>query len=144
MGTAVETAKDTATGDEDEVTITGTKSTSDGTLSKKRKVTLNGLLKKCVTAPVTTTTTKEELDELEEYLAMPMESTDIDLLAWWKKHESRFPKLSKMAKQYLAAPALTAGVECVFSAAGRMHTDLCKSMKDSTLEHSLFAAFNTE
>ena len=49
MGTAVETAKDTATGGEDEVTITVTKSTSDGTLSKKRKVTLNGLLKKVVT-----------------------------------------------------------------------------------------------
>jgi len=29
-----------------------------------------------------------------------------------------------MAKQYLAAPASTAGVERVFSAAGRMHNDL--------------------
>ena len=48
-----------------------------------------------------------------------------------------------MAKQYLAAPASTAGVERVFSAAGRMHNDLHKSMKDSTLEHSLFARFNT-
>ena len=48
-----------------------------------------------------------------------------------------------MAKQYLAAPASTAGVERVFSAAGRMHNDLRKSMKDSTLEHSLFARFNT-
>ena len=48
-----------------------------------------------------------------------------------------------MAKQYLAAPASTAGVERVFSAAGRMHNDLPKSMKDSTLEHSLFARFNT-
>ena len=37
----------------------------------------------------------------------------------------------------------TAGVERVFSAAGRMHNDLRKSMKDSTLEHSLFARFNT-
>ena len=33
--------------------------------------------------------------------------------------------------------------ERVFSAAGRMHNDLRKSMKDSTLEHSLFARFNT-
>ena len=35
----------------------------------------------------------------------------------------------------------------VFSAAGKMHGDLQKSAKDSTLEHSLralFAAFNTE
>ena len=32
----------------------------------------------------------------------------------------------------------------VFSAAGKMHGDLQKSAKDSTLEHSLFAAFNTD
>ena len=73
---------------------------------------------------------------------MPLEDTDIVLLDWWKNHEYRFPKLAKMAKQYLAAPASTAGVERVFSAAGRMHNDLRKSMKDSTLEHSLFARFN--
>ena len=48
-----------------------------------------------------------------------------------------------MAKQYLAAPASTAAVERVFSAAGRMHNDLRKSMRDSTLEHSLFSRFNT-
>ena len=36
------------------------------------------------------------------------------------------------------------GVERVFSAAGKMHGDLQKSAKDTTLEHSLFAAFNTE
>ena len=35
-------------------------------------------------------------------------------------------------------------VERVFSAAGRMHSDLRKSMKNSTLEHSLMAAFNTD
>ena len=49
-----------------------------------------------------------------------------------------------MAKQYLAAPFSSAGVERVFSAAGNMHDDLRKSENDSTLEHSLFAAFNIE
>ena len=28
--------------------------------------------------------------------------------------------------------------------AGKMHGDLSKSVKDTTLEHSLFAAFNTD
>ena len=47
-----------------------------------------------------------------------------------------------MAKQYLAAAPHP--VERVFCAAERiMHNDLRKSMKDSTLEHSLFARFNT-
>ena len=49
-----------------------------------------------------------------------------------------------MVKQYFAAPASSAGVECVFSAAGKMHGDLQKANKDSTLEHSLFAMQNTE
>ena len=31
-----------------------------------------------------------------------------------------------------------------FSAAGKMHGDLNKSAKDTTLKHSIFAAFNTE
>ena len=49
-----------------------------------------------------------------------------------------------MAKQYLAAPFSSAGVERVFSAAGKMHDNLRKSEKDSTLEHSLFAALNCD
>ena len=44
----------------------------------------------------------------------------------------------RIFKQYMyfAAPASSAGVERVFSAAGKMHGDLQKSAKDSTLEHS--------
>ena len=49
-----------------------------------------------------------------------------------------------MVKQYFAAPASSAGVERVFSAAGKMHGDLRKSGKDTTLEASIFAAFNTD
>ena len=47
-------------------------------------------------------------------------------------------------KQFLAAPASSAGVERIFSAAGKMHDDLRKSMSDGMLKHSLIAAFNTE
>ena len=85
-------------------------------------------------------------EELEEYLASP-DVTDIDdfnLLKWWKNKESTWPALSKMAKQYLAAPASSMGVERVFSAAGKMHSDLRKSMTDESLKHSLFAAYNTK
>ena len=83
--------------------------------------------------------------QLEQYLADPEEpDIDIKVLAWWKDKESKWPMLAKMVKQYLAAPASSAGVERVFSAAGKMHGDLQKSSKDSTLEHSLFAAFNTD
>ena len=49
-----------------------------------------------------------------------------------------------MVKEFLAAPASSAGVERVFSAAGKMHDDLRKSTSDGMLKHSLIAAFNTE
>ena len=59
----------------------------------------------------------------EGYLcSTPLAGTEIKLLQFWKNNEGRWPKLAKMAKQYLAAPASTAEVERVFSAAGKMHS----------------------
>jgi len=54
------------------------------------------------------------------------------------------PRSQKWPSKYLAAPASSAGVERVFSAAGKMHDDLRKSAKDHSLKHTLFAAFNTK
>ena len=85
------------------------------------------------------------LDELASSTSQsPRSRLELDVLAWWKAKETKWPALAKMVKQYFAAPASSAGVERVFSAAGKMHGDLQKSAKDTTLEHSLFAAFNTE
>ena len=41
----------------------------------------------------------------------------------------KWPNLAKMVKQYFPVPASSAGVERVFSAAGKMHGDLQKSAK---------------
>ena len=85
------------------------------------------------------------LDELEQYLAESEESARARRARVVEKaKETKWPALAKMVKQYFAAPASSAGVERVFSAAGKMHSDLQKSAKDTTIEHSLFAAFNTE
>ena len=111
-------------------------------------MTLGGLLGKKADADTEPArAAAPERDELEEYLSSPLETDmDLDLLAYGKLcKESTWPKLAKMAKQYLAAPFSSAGsVERVFSAAGKMHDDLRKAEKDSTLEHSLFAAFNCD
>ena len=83
----------------------------------------------------------QEKDEFEEYLTEPEETDlELDLLVWWRAKETKWPALTKMVKQYFSAPASSAGVERVFSAAGKMHSDLQKSAKDSTLENSLFAS----
>ena len=44
----------------------------------------------------------------------------------------------------LGCPATSAGVERMFSKAGKLHDDMKKGQQDDTLEHSLFAAANCE
>ena len=113
--------------------------------TKHRKVSLSGLLGGRVTKEAMAAVLPAANDELEEYLADPEKpEIDVNVLLWWKEKSAKWPRLAKMVKQYFAAPASSAGVERVFSAAGKMHGDLSKSAKDSTLEHSLFAAFNTD
>lgn len=64
-------------------------------------------------------------DEVEEYLKLPQASStnpdgsELDILSWWKIHEEQLPHLSKMARQFLALPASSAGAERIFTAAGK-------------------------
>eukprot|EP00873_Tetraselmis_striata_P005051 jgi/Tetstr1/425315/TSEL_015765.t1 len=91
-----------------------------------------------------------QLKEVEDYLKLPQVSpinddgTDFDLLAWWKARQAIFPHLRKMARLCHEFPATSACVERLFSAAGRMHSDLKKSTSDTTLEHSLLVHKNLE
>ena len=97
------------------------------------------------------------MDDLEKYAALPAEANlDLDVLKWWKARDhdkpadpvigrpAGLPHLAKMAAQFLGRPASSAGVERMFSKAGKLHDDMKKGQEDDTLEHSLFAAANTE
>lgn len=86
--------------------------------------------------------TVDVTDELVTYLAMPQVKRSIDILVWWREHAARFPFLSVMVRQFLAMPASSAGVERAFSGAGKMHSDLRKSVTEGTLKHSLIAGKN--
>ena len=63
-------------------------------------------------------------------------------LDWWQQRDHRFPYLNKMAQQYLACPATSAGVEHLFSAAGLTFSDLAQAMKEGTLRARLIAGYN--
>ena len=58
-----------------------------------------------------------DCDEVDRYLRLleiPLQTPsgqDQDILHWWKQHENEFPNLSKMARQFLAAPASSAAAE---------------------------------
>ena len=76
--------------------------------------------------------------EVQKYLAMPQlpfqrHGRDTNPLEWWKMHEHELPHLAKMARQFLAMPASSAGPERLFSAAGKMHDGLKKNTKAQTL-----------
>ena len=107
-------------------------------LTKKRKVTLGGLLGSKVKTEPPEKPVPAVQDELENYLeSLEEDDLELDVLEWWKGKERMWPNLAKMVKQYFSQPASSAGVERVFSAAGKMHDDLRKSAKDDSLEHSL-------
>ncbi len=61
-----------------------------------------------------------DCDEVERYLRLPEiplqtpSGNDQDILLWWKQHESEFTNLSKMARQFLAAPASSAATKRYF------------------------------
>ena len=99
----------------------------------------------------------EARDELEKYALLPVEENlDLDVLAWWKARDHNkpadpasgrpagLPHLAKMARQFLGRPATSAGVERMFSRAGKLHDDMKKAQEDDSLEHSLMAAANSE
>ncbi|KAK3275865.1 hypothetical protein CYMTET_16029 [Cymbomonas tetramitiformis] len=62
--------------------------------------------------------------EFTLYLSMPPAEKSLDPLHWWGDREEKLPNLSRMARQFLAPPASTAGVERMFSACGQLHSDL--------------------
>ncbi|KAK3283864.1 hypothetical protein CYMTET_8460 [Cymbomonas tetramitiformis] len=84
-----------------------------------------------------------EADELSVYLGLPDVKSSCDIQEWWRQNTGRFPNLAKMARQFLGAPASTAGVERAFSKVTSMHSDLRKRLSEGTIEHSLMAAMNT-
>ncbi|KAK3266096.1 hypothetical protein CYMTET_25256 [Cymbomonas tetramitiformis] len=65
-------------------------------------------------------------DEFKQYLAYPDAPASTEVLTWWKGVSEKLPNMARMARQFLGAPATTAGAERAFSAVGAMHSDLRK------------------
>ena len=86
------------------------------------------------------------MDDLEKYLALPVkDNLDLDVLSWWKARDhdkaadpasgrrAEVPDLAKMAARYLGRPASSAGVERMFSKAGKLQDAMKKGQVDDTL-----------
>ncbi|WVZ56860.1 hypothetical protein U9M48_007332 [Paspalum notatum var. saurae] len=74
--------------------------------------------------------------ELEKYLAEECEddTKKFDILAWWKGQSSRFPILSRLARDVLAIPISTVASESAFSTCGRIMDDFRTSLTPFMVE----------
>lgn len=81
-------------------------------------------------------------EEFHEYLRLAQIVGSADALEWWKVHESNFPSLACMARQYLAVPVSSASVERLFSSVGLVKSDLRESLLDKTTVDIMFAMHN--
>ena len=70
---------------------------------------------------------------------LPQAPIKEDLLSWWRTHEDEFPHVAAMAKQVLGCPPCSSGVERLFSKAGRNHSKLQSSSKESSMRNIMFA-----
>ena len=65
-----------------------------------------------------------------------------DLLEWWKSNQTKFPILSKMARQFHAVPASTAPIERVFSISTRIVTNSRANLTPSSIEQLMMLKIN--
>ena len=74
--------------------------------------------------------------ELDKYLAEECEdeTKHFDILAWWKGQSSRFPILSRMARDVLSIPISTVASESAFSTCGRIMDDFRTSLTPFMVE----------
>jgi hypothetical protein len=74
--------------------------------------------------------------ELDKYLAEECEEDDkkFDILVWWKGQSSRFPILSRLARDVLAMPISTVASEAAFSTSGRILDDFRTSLTPFMVE----------
>ncbi|XP_076626932.1 uncharacterized protein LOC143344609 [Colletes latitarsis] len=68
--------------------------------------------------PETFTTRKNR--EIQTYLAENVVPRKTNIIDWWKSNQTRFPILSRAAKDCLAVPATQVKSECLFSTAGNV------------------------
>lgn len=76
---------------------------------------------------------KSELDLYFEERLHPM-IAGFDILDWWKTNGSKYPIVSKMARDILAIPITTVASESAFSASGRILDPYCSRLSPKFME----------
>jgi hypothetical protein len=79
----------------------------------------------------------EPENELDKYLAAGVVSEDEDVLQWWKRHADEYPRLARIARDYLAIPATSVPSERAFSSGANLISDKRCSLDEKTIQACL-------
>lgn len=79
---------------------------------------------------------QDNKSDLCKYLgdALVKEADPFDILNWWKTNSSKYPVLSKMARNVLSVPVSTVASESSFSTGGRVLDSYRSSLRPKTVE----------
>ncbi|XP_052199126.1 zinc finger BED domain-containing protein DAYSLEEPER isoform X2 [Diospyros lotus] len=82
------------------------------------------------------TTSQQSRSELDEYLQESLlpRVHEFDVLGWWKLNKTKYPTLSKMARDILTIPLCTLGPESVFDTVRKEMDSYRCSLRPETLE----------
>ena len=80
--------------------------------------------------------------EIDSYFKEPVFVADP--LLWWKNNETKFPRIAKMAKKFLAIPASEVASERSFSTAGLTVSKLRCSLDPANVDQLTFLHHNAD
>src|SRR6266542_3927836 len=73
-------------------------------------------------------------NEIDEYLAIPVESQNVNPCEWWKHHQTQYPILAKIAQDYICIPATSVSNEQAFSKSGELISKKRNRLGDRAIE----------
>ena len=81
-------------------------------------------------------------NELDNYLQSSCVSMEVNPTEFWKKEKTKYPHLSKLAKEVLGVPSSSAPVKRLFSIAGKLFRPEHCNLKDARFEELMFIRCN--
>ncbi|XP_071723617.1 zinc finger BED domain-containing protein DAYSLEEPER [Rutidosis leptorrhynchoides] len=82
------------------------------------------------------TTSQQHKSELDQYLdeSLLPRVQDFDVIGWWKMNKTKYPTLSKMARDILSVPVCTVAVDSIFSTKNKELDHYRSSLRPETVE----------
>ena len=83
-------------------------------------------------------------EQMKQYCDEPSLDIDENVLQWWKRNESRFPAIARIAKKVLCVPATSTPAERLFSTAGHIINTKRASLSTENVSMLCFLAENLQ